>query len=148
MARRAIRPLLQALLLALLWASELAAEEIAVIVHPDRIVSLRKAEIAQIFLKQRLFWDGGEAIVPVNRDAGSSAREDFTKTIFGSRSRAHVAYWNRAYFRGVLPPITFASDEAVLRFVASDPRAVGYVPASRVDDTVRVAARIGAKTGD
>lgn len=143
MARREILPLL----LALLWAHTLAAEEIAVIVHPERIVSLRKAEIAQIFLKQRRFWGNGDAIVPVNRDAGSPAREDFAHTIFGDHSRAQVAYWNREYFRGVLPPITFASDESVLRFVASDPRAVGYVPASLVDDTVRVAARIGVQTG-
>lgn len=139
MARRAILPIL----LALLCARTLAAEEIAVIVHRDRIVSLRTSEIAQIFLKQRLFWHDGEPIVPVNRDAGSEAREDFTQRIFGDRSRAHVAYWNRAYFGGVLPPITLASDVAVMRFVASDPRAVGYVPSSLVDDSVRVAARIG-----
>lgn len=144
MARREILPVL----LLLLWAQMLAAEEIVVIVHPDRIVSLRTAEIAQIFLKQRRFWGTGEPIVPVNRNAGSPGREDFTRTIFGSRSRAHVAYWNREYFRGVLPPITFASDESVLRFVASDPRAVGYVPASLVDDTVRVAARIGVHGDD
>ena len=144
MARREILPVL----LALLWAQALAAEEIVVIVHPDRIVSLRTAEIAQIFLKQRRFWGNGDAIVPVNRDAGSPAREDFTRAIFRSDSRAQINYWNREYFRGVLPPITFASDESVLRFVASDPRAVGYVPASLVDDTVRVAARIGGRGDD
>ena len=44
MARREILPVL----LALLWAQALAAEESVVIVHPDRIVSLRTAEIAQI----------------------------------------------------------------------------------------------------
>ena len=144
MVRREILPVL----LALLWAQALAAEEIVVIVHPDRIVSLRTAEIAQIFLKQRRFWGNGDAIVPVNRDAGSPAREDFTRAIFRSDSRAQINYWNREYFRGVLPPITFASDESVLRFVASDPRAVGYVPASLVDDTVRVAARIGGHGDD
>ena len=144
MARREILPVL----LALLWAQALAAEEIVVIVHPDRIVSLRTAEIAQIFLKQRRFWGNGDAIVPVNRDAGSPAREDFTRAIFRSDSRAQINYWNREYFRGVLPPITFASDESVLRFVASDPRAVGYVPVSLVDDTVRVAARIGGHGDD
>ena len=143
MARRKLLPIL----LTLLWAQALAAEEIVVVVHPDRIVSLRTSDIAQIFLKQRRFWRNGEAIVPVNRDA-SSAREDFTRTVFGVDARSQVTYWNREYFRGVLPPITLASDEAVLRFVASDPRAVGYVPVSLVDDTVRVAARLAGRTDD
>ncbi len=144
MARRTVLPIL----LALLWAQALSAEEIVVVVHPDRIVSLRTSDIAQIFLKQRRFWSNGDAIVPVNRDAGSPAREDFTRVVFSVDARSQVAYWNRAYFRGVLPPITLASDESVLRFVASDPRAVGYVPASLVDDTVRVAARIGGHGDD
>ena len=144
MARRKLLPIL----LALLWAQALAAEEIVLVVHPDRIVSLRTSDIAQIFLKQRRFWRNGDAIVPVNRDASSPAREDFTRAVFGVGARAQVNYWNREYFRGVLPPITLASDESVLRFVASDPRAVGYVPASLVDDTVRVAARLGGRTDD
>ena len=143
MARRKILPILLA---ALLWAQLLAAEEIVLVVHPDRIVSLRTSDVAQIFLKQRRFWSNGEAIIPVNRDAGSPAREDFTRAVFGVDARAQVNYWNREYFRGVLPPITLASDEAVVRFVASDPRAVGYVPASLVDETVRVAVRLGGRT--
>ena len=144
MACRKVLPIL----LALLCAQTLAAEEIVMVVHPDRIVSLRTSDIVQIFLKQRRFWRNGDAIVPVNRDAGSQAREDFTRAVFGVDARSQVNYWNREYFRGVLPPITLASDESVLRFVASDPRAVGYVPASLVDDTVRVAARLGGHTDD
>ena len=47
-------------------------------------------------------------------------------------------YWNRQYFYGVLPPATLASTGAVRRYVASDPNAIGYVPASEVDGSVRV----------
>ena len=144
MARLKILPIL----LALLWAQALAAEEIVVVVHPDRIVPLRTSDIAQIFLKQRRFWSNGEAIVPINRDAGSPAREDFTRAVFGVAARSQVNYWNREYFRGVLPPITLASDEAVLRFVASDPRAVGYVSRSQLDDSVRVVARLPGRKAD
>jgi len=55
------------------------------------------------------------------------------------RSETDLAdYWNRQYFYGVLPPATLASTAAVLRYVAADPNAVGYVPLSEVDDSVTV----------
>ena len=47
-------------------------------------------------------------------------------------------YWNRLYFDGILPPATLASTEAVRRYVASDPNAIGYVPVAEVDGSVRV----------
>ncbi|MEZ4279459.1 MAG: substrate-binding domain-containing protein [Myxococcota bacterium] len=144
MAFRALLPIL----VGLLWAHGLAAEEIVVVVHPSRVVSLDATDIAQIFLKQRRFWGDGDAIVPVNRDAGSPAREAFSRAIFRDDSRSQVAYWNRAYFGGVLPPITLASDEAVVRFVASDPRAIGYVEASRANESVRIAARLSGRRDD
>ena len=54
-------------------------------------------------------------------------------------------YWNREYFRGVLPPATLASDEAIRRFVARDRRVIGYVDARLIDDSVRVVLYIDAK---
>jgi hypothetical protein len=42
----------------------------------------------------------------------------------------------------VLPPATFASAEAVRRFVAAEPNAIGYVAANAVDDSVRVVLRL------
>jgi hypothetical protein len=47
-------------------------------------------------------------------------------------------YWNRQYFYGILPPATLASTEAVRRYVASDPNAIGYLPVSEVDGSIRV----------
>ena len=94
-------------------------------------------------LRKRRFWKEGERIVPVNRNAGSEARRIFDDGIFDFGPRQLASYWNRQYFLGVLPPPTLASDEAVLRFVAGEPRAIGYVLIDAVDDTVRVVMRIG-----
>ena len=71
-------------------------------------------------------------------NAGVDARADFDHAVFGSGLRRLPVYWNRAYFRGVLPPATLASDEAVRRFVASEPRAIGYVRIGAADGSVRV----------
>jgi len=127
-----------ATLLVLAAAEPAAADRIAVIVHADRQVALDVEELAQIYLKRRRFWVGGDPILPVNREAGSKPREIFTRRVLHFDATQLAIYWNREYFRGVLPPATLASDEAVRRFVARDRRAIGYVDTSVLDDSVRV----------
>ncbi|HPG27978.1 MAG TPA: hypothetical protein PLW10_20255, partial [Myxococcota bacterium] len=117
------------------------SEEWSIIVHPGREERFDLSDVAQIYLKQRRYWKDGSAIVPVNRSADSAARDAFARAVLDAEPRSLVAYWNRQYFQGILPPITLASDEAVLRFVATEPRAMGYVPSSFVDDTVRTVVR-------
>jgi ABC-type phosphate transport system substrate-binding protein len=127
------------LLLALLAASPASPEDrLAVVVSSDRSAQLTVEEVAQIYLKKRRFWTRGEPIVPVNREAQSDARERFTRVVFGEQARRLAVYWNQQYFRGVLPPATLASDEAVRRFVAGEPNAIGYIHSSALDDSVRV----------
>ena len=134
--RRSARPLL--ITAALLVAAPALAEDIAVIVNKDRTTQLNREEIAQIFLKKRRFWDDGTPMLPVNQSAGSTTRASFDRAVFGAGARRLSVYWNRAYFGGVLPPATLASDEAVRRFVVSEPRAIGYIRAGAVDASVRV----------
>ncbi len=119
-----------------------SAQELAVIVHRDRDASLDVHQLAQIFLKIRRHWPDGGRIIPVNRDAHSRVRERFSQLVFGESARHQALYWNRQYFQGVLPPATLASDEAVRRFVASEPLAIGYVDADAVDSSVRVVLRL------
>ncbi len=130
------------LLLAALVAEPSRAEELAVIVHGSRQASLTPAQLARIYLRQRRFWSDGERIIPVNRNSGSEDRRLFDRRVFGEDAERLLVYWNQQYFRGVLPPATLASDEAVRRFVAGEPRAVGYVRASAVDASVRVVLRL------
>ena len=78
----------------------------------------------------------------MNRSAGSELRESFEAAVFGTAASRLPDHWNRQYFRGVLPPLTLASDEAVIRFVLQEPRAIGYVAADLVDDSVNVVLRL------
>ena len=134
------RGALVALLIA--TASPAFAGDLVLIVHADQDARLTLGEVAQIYLKTRRYWDNGKPIVPVNRNSGSTARDSFVRTVFGESARQLVVYWNRQYFRGVLPPATLASDEAVKRFVAGERLAIGYVHPSVVDDSVRVVLRM------
>jgi ABC-type phosphate transport system substrate-binding protein len=130
------------LLVAGLLAAPAGADELVVIVHGGRQASLTALELARIYLRQRRYWKDGERIIPVNRDSGSEDRRLFDRRVFGEDAERLVVYWNRQYFRGVLPPATLASDEAVRRFVASEPRAIGYVRASLATVGVRVVLRL------
>jgi ABC-type phosphate transport system substrate-binding protein len=128
-----------ALALLIVLAGEAAsADRMAVIVHSERRISMDLETLAQIYLKRRRYWSGGDPIVPINREAGSPSRNAFQQRVLGLDASRLAVYWNREYFRGVLPPPTLASDEAILRFVAEEPRAIGYVDADAVDDSVRV----------
>ena len=129
------RPLLNLLLLVALASAIGAARPggaedltIRLIVHRSRAGTLSESDVRAIYLKQKLFWDDGKSLVPINREAGSVAREEFSQRLFGRGSRRLAAYWNQRYFEaGEFPPATLASDEAVVRFVSENPEAVGYV---------------------
>src|SRR5262245_42943090 len=108
-------------------AAPAGAEELAVIVPIDRRVSLSVTDLSRIYLRQKRYWGDGGRILPVNRESGTATRLAFDRHVFGDDARRLVVYWNQQYFRGVLPPATLASDQAVKRFVASEPRAIGYV---------------------
>jgi ABC-type phosphate transport system substrate-binding protein len=127
----------------LLWTSRSGAADdvrLSVVVHPSRAGRLSAGEIRAIYLKQKLFWDDGRPIIPINLEAGSPARELFSTMLLGQDSRRLAAYWNQRYFEaGEFPPATLASEEAVLRFVAGNANAIGYVSAEDVGDSVSVA---------
>lgn len=139
-----MRPVGLALALTLLVASIVGADEVpvAMIVHPERHCELSADALAQIYLRRKRFWDDGAAIVPLNLPAGTSLRRHFSRLVLRQSEARLEAYWNRQYFDGILPPVTLASTEAVLRYVASDPNAIGYVPASEVDGTVRAVLQL------
>lgn len=134
--------LLLLLLLALVRPAGAAAEELVVIVNAKRPDQPDAARITQIYLKQRRFWADGRRILPVNREAGSGVRETFVRRVLRTQANRLIVYWNRQYFQGVLPPMTLASDEAVKRFVASEPNAIGYVHPRVLDDSVRVVLQV------
>lgn len=136
-----LRPLL--VVAALLLTAPAVAEEpveLVVIVHPTRAQRLDVAELRRMYLKQRRFWPDGDPIVPINREDGM-LRRAFDRLLDDEPTRLG-AYWNRRYFEGVFPPITLASDEAIRRYVASRPNAVGYIDARMVDASVSVAFRM------
>jgi hypothetical protein len=119
--------------------------ELAIIITRDEGPDISKRnEIAQIFLARRKIDRAGRALVPVNLPPDNPARQVFSQQILGAPPEAWETYWTERYFEGVTPPAVVASPEAMLRFVAATPGAVGYLPACRVDARVRVLYKVVA----
>jgi ABC-type phosphate transport system substrate-binding protein len=130
------------LLLLLATPGSDAGDPLAVIVHPARRGTLSADDVAHIYLRRKRFWENGTPIVPLNLPSGTPLRQRFSTTVLGQSDAQLALYWNRQYFYGILPPATLVSTEAVQRYVASDPNAIGYVPASEVGESVRVLLRL------
>jgi ABC-type phosphate transport system substrate-binding protein len=110
-----------------------------VVVHKDNPVgSLPVAELQRVFRKQTRMWPHGEAVVPVDWDATSDLRQEFSKRVFGRSVREMAEFWvQQNITQGLNPPSTLKSTRAVLRFVVSVPGAIAYVPAGAADETVK-----------
>lgn len=115
---------------------------VAVIVHPSRRDTPSLRQIRRIYLRQQRFWDDRNPILPVNQPFGSAARRHFEAEVFGDGAAGLSRHWDEQYFQGVLPPPVLSSDLAVREYVAARPAAIGYVAAHRVDDSIRVVARL------
>jgi ABC-type phosphate transport system substrate-binding protein len=123
----------------LLLPSRLQASDVRVtlIAHPTRAGQLSKADVRAIYLKRKGLWNDGQPIIPINREAGSDARELFSERVFGRSSRRLAVYWNQRYFEaGEFPPSTLVSEEGVVRFVSDNRNAIGYVTNPNLPDSV------------
>ena len=107
------------------------ADGFVIIVHPSsKISSINRFELAQIFLKKKSRWPGGEVANPVDQKLTSKVREAFSKTVLKKPISAVNAYWQQRIFSGRdVPPPQKSSDAAVILYVSSHEGAVGYVTA-------------------
>jgi hypothetical protein len=123
----------------------LAAEEpIAVIVSSEHARNLKKDDLSLLYKRKKLFWGDGVKAQPVNLPASHPLRRVFSQAVLGHTPEELEKYWNDLYFHGISPPYVLASEEAVLRFVADTPGAIGYVPFCSANTHVTVALIVTA----
>jgi len=132
--------------LALPAASGAAAEPVIAVIVPRNGPDLDfdHPGLRNIFLKRTLIDRSGHILVPVNLDPAHPLRRAFSNALLNRRPEDLQQYWNRRYFHGVSPPYVLASQEAVVRFVATTPGAIGYVAECYVVERVKVVLRIPA----
>jgi len=149
--RRGLLRLALAAALGLPWTAAWAEPEpaIAVIVAPgfNQALPLGTSLLGLIYRSKRQLWDDGTRINAVNLPAHHLLRRNFSQWLLKRSPEDLQSYWNDQYFHGVLPPTVLASEEAVIRFVAATPGAIGYVSICALDKRVQVAAQLQGPEG-
>jgi ABC-type phosphate transport system substrate-binding protein len=130
-------------LVGLLSASFAHAEGLVVIANPQvPLDTISVDDLTLMYLIQNTSWSNGVAVVPVNREASSAAREFFSEQLFNRSPSQLSEYWNRLRFTGKIPPLVQTSDQAVLGFVRSVPGAIGYVDSGSPTTGVKVLLKL------
>jgi ABC-type phosphate transport system substrate-binding protein len=112
---------------------------VVIVNRANPVKTLSVIELRRIFMKQTRMWSHAESIVPVDWDATSPNREAFSTRVLARSVREMADYWvQQGVTQGLTPPSTQRSTRALLRFVASVPGAIAYVPPGEVDETVSV----------
>jgi len=115
--------------------------EYAIIVHPSSSETLDTGNIAKIFLGKTKTFPSGERALPINQDNTQAIRTDFDEKLLKKSTSQIKAYWSKRIFTGKgTPPEEAPSDAEVLKLVASNTNAIGYIDGSLVTDAVKVVA--------
>lgn len=127
------------LLILLLLPLAVAAGEIVLVVHPDNsTMQLELQEIRNIFLGQTTRWGNGRGIVVLLQKDNDLQRQ-FATEVLDKSPRQLQMHWKRILFSGLgIPPRELTDDQTIITAVAADPRAIGYVARTNVNEGVKV----------
>src|SRR5580704_2063383 len=89
-----------AVLVLLVGAQRILADEVTVVSAKSTVTTLSKSQVVDIFLgKTTRFPDGSQA-VPIDQSEGTLARDDFYVWIAGKSAAQMKAYWSKIIFTG------------------------------------------------
>lgn len=117
----------------------MADEPLAIVTQ--RSSTLKKVTfetVKLVYLRKSMLDSTGTRWIPLNFPASHELRQVFSLALFNKQPEDQEYYWNEQYFQGITPPQVVESEEAVLRFVAITPGAIGYVRNHKVDKRVKV----------
>ena len=118
-----------------------ADSQFAVIVHPSTpIDDLTLAQLRRVFFGRQQFWQGGQRVVLFVYPSSTSEGEFVLRHLYQMSENEFKRYWIAKTFRDDVTtgPKIVSSTAMALRLTASVPGAVAVIPASAVDETVKV----------
>jgi ABC-type phosphate transport system substrate-binding protein len=131
MSRFSPTQLIAGVILAFAGMQQAWADVVVIVSAKSTATTMTADEISQIFLGK------STAMKPVNN--ASTVRSQFYKLVTGRDEAQVKATWAKLVFTGkALPPKEMTSTADVVKAVAADPNAIGYVERSAVDPSVKV----------
>jgi len=119
--------------LAFTAALQQARADVVVIVSAQNAAAITTREITRVYLGE------SNSMTPVDIANPSVARREFYTKVIGKDQAQVKARWSKLVFAGkVAPPKELPSGQDVVKAVAADPHAIGYVDRSFVNMTVKI----------
>jgi len=123
-----------------------AADEhpfIVIVAATNPVSSIKRQELARLFLRKTSRWSDGREVLPVDQSVGSPVRSAFTRTVLAVEGMAQISavqnFWLQQVYSGrSAPPPVKPTDADVLAFVAANPGAIGYVGTPPAPGTLKV----------
>lgn len=113
------------------------ADVVVVVSAKSATKTLSIEEVSDIFLGK------SAAMTPIDNADKSGIRGNFYLKVTGKSESQVKAVWSRIMFTGRgRPPREMQSDDEVVKAVAADPTAIGYVDKTMADASVKVVSAI------
>ena len=98
---------------------------------------LTRDQLANVYLGHN------QALTPLDQPESAAIRADYYKRLTGRDASQIKAMWARLTFTGKgQSPRELPDSNAVKKAVAADPKAIGYIEKSAVDDSVKVLVNV------
>ena len=135
--------------LLIMFTSSAALADLAIIAHPDyETGAVDTQNVRKLFLGERKSFPNGHHATPFNHKIGSPDRKEFFSLVLSMPEDSHKRHWKRKIARGAgSPPSELGSHDAVLKSIANTPGSIGYIDASKVDDSVKVLLTVSNFSG-
>ncbi len=117
-----------------IFAANLSAEEIAIIVNEEGpLTQISEAEIKEIYLGNIKF-AGGAAVIPLHYSEGP-VKDAFLFSLIKMNSREYRLHWTKKVFQeGGTVPVVQNSFHLIVSFVSKNKGAIGYVLRTELTD--------------
>lgn len=131
--------MIRILLISALFFLSLNADELVVIANKANIFKnrLSKQDISRIYLKKKRY-NSSLKLVALNLSASDPLRKDFEHSVLKMSDRQLAAYWAKQHYQGKRPPLSMMSAESVIAFVREVEGAIGYIPKTSADNSVKI----------
>ena len=125
--------------LSLLFSVQAAIADVVVIVSAKSpVVNLSADQVSKIFLGKSTSFPNHDPAYPIDQPQGSAVRDEFYAKVVHKDASQLAAYWAKIIFTGEgRPPKLVAGDKAVVKVIADNPDAIGYIDSSALNHSVR-----------
>jgi ABC-type phosphate transport system substrate-binding protein len=118
-------------------ALQQARADVVVIVSAQSTATITAKEISLVYLAERNTW------TPLDIAGPSLTRREFYAKVVGKNEAQMKARWSKLVFTGKgSAPKELPSGADVVKAVAADPHAIGYVDSSFVNITVKIVLKV------